>query len=269
MKLAKIIAAVAVVAMSPTVAQADSSTMKMPTAKMPTSSNIATAAKMGGTLMNESIPTAILNTPLIDSTGKSFTLASLKGKSIVLSDFFTSCADICPLTTANMRDIGNALTAAKLSSKAVVIEVTVDPEKDTPSRLALYKSLYGGSDWMSATGNLKDITALWKWFGVYIEKTKIDGVTKDWQTGKPLTYDITHADVVNIIGPDQKWKWIDLGNPAVSNPTTMPAKMKAYLSASGLLNLTKPQDPSWTTAAVYGAFNQLYGYNIGTMKMKM
>ena len=47
------------------------------------------AAKAGGTVLNVPIPTEILSIPLTDSSGKNFTLASLKGKTVVLTDFLT------------------------------------------------------------------------------------------------------------------------------------------------------------------------------------
>jgi protein SCO1/2 len=249
-------------------ARADSTMMHVPARQNPTIQ--AGPAPMGGTLFNQVIPASVLNTPLIDSNGKAFTLASFAGKTIVLADFFTSCAEVCPLTTANMRDIGDAIAAAKLSSQVVVLNLTVDPVRDTPARLKVYKKLFGSNNWIAATGKPSDLTKLWKWFGVYISKTKVDGVVKDWQTGKPMSYDLVHADIVGIIGADQHYHWLDLGSPAVSNPHVLPKKIENYLSAQGHKNLVKPEEPSWSVSAVYGALFQVDGISVGPkMKMKM
>jgi protein SCO1/2 len=259
-----------VIAFSASPTWADSSTMKMPMPKAKPNAQLAGPAQMGGSLLSQSIPASVLNTPLIDSNGKSFTLASLKGKTIVLADFFTSCDMICPMTTANMQQIGAAVQAAHLSNKIAVIELTIDPQRDTVSRLAAYKSLYGSNSWTVATGSLQQITALWKWFGVFVQKTSADEDSKDWLTGKPLTYDLIHADLINIIGPNQQWNWLDLGNPAVSNPRLVPQKLQNFLGKVGKLNLVKPQNPTWTPAAVYGALMQVGGFNVGPkMNMKM
>jgi protein SCO1/2 len=253
-----------------TPAWSDSSTMKMPMPKATPKASLGGAAQMGGSLMSQDIPASVLNTPLTDSNGKAFSLASLKGKTIVLADFFTSCDMICPMTTANMRDIGDAVAKANLSSKVAVVELTVDPQRDTPSRLAAYKALYGDNSWTVATGSPADLTKLWNWFGVFIQKTKADEDSTDWQTGKPLTYDIVHADIISIIGANQQWNWLDLGNPAVTNPHLVPQKLQNFLSKSGKLNLVKPQDPTWTPSAVYGALYQVAGYSVGPkMNMKM
>ena len=228
-----------------------------------------TAAMMGGTIFDAPMPNAIANISLKDQNGKSFTLASLRGKEIVLTDFFTSCDMICPMTTVNMRDIALAVKKAGESSKVKVLEVTVDPGRDTVSRLKAYQSLYGDSDWTLATGSAADITKFWRWFGVYTKKIpNEDGEGVDWQTGKKITYDIQHDDVVILLGANSHYRWIDLGNPAVANPTELPATLKRFLSDQGRLNLLKPQQPDWTVGAVYGALQEVFGLPIGP-KMKM
>jgi len=228
-----------------------------------------TAAMMGGTIFDSTMPKAIADISLKDQNGKSFTLASLRGKSIVLTDFFTSCDMICPMTTVNMRDIALAVKQAGESSRVKVLEVTVDPTRDTVSRLKAYQNLYGDSDWTLATGSPSDITKFWAWFGVYTKKIpNTDGEGVDWQTGKKITYDIQHDDVVILLGPNSHYRWIDLGNPAVANPTELPATLKRFLSDQGRLNLLKPQQPDWTVEAVYGALQEVLGLHIGP-KMKM
>lgn len=228
-----------------------------------------TAAMMGGTILDAPIPASVLNTPLVDASGKSFTLASLKGKTVVLTDFFTSCDMICPMTSANMRDIAAAVKAAGKSSSVDVLELTVDPARDTVSRINAYQSLYGAATWTMATGTVANLKSLWAWFGVYTKNTpNSDSSAVDWQTGKKLAYDVEHDDVVMAIGSNSHFRWIDLGAPAVSNPNTVPSKLKAFLSSQGRLNLLKPQQPDWTVSAVYGALQQIFNLPIGP-KMKM
>jgi len=120
-----------------------------------------------------------------------------------------------------------------------------------------------------ATGTSANIKKLWGWFGVYTKKIpNEDGDSVDWQTGKKITYDIQHDDVVILLGPNSHYRWIDLGNPAVSNPTELPAQLKRFLSDQGRLNLLKPQQPDWTVNAVYGALQEVFHLPIGP-KMRM
>lgn len=221
------------------------------------------AAQFGGTMFDAKMPAIISNTKLIDSNGKSFTLASLKGRYVVLTNFFTSCDDICPLITINMRDIGDALKKAGLAKSTTVLEVTVDPKRDNVSRIKAYKSLYADNSWTIATGNATALKNFWGWFGVYTQEEKKTGKsTLDWQTGKPVTYDVVHDDVVALIGPNGHWRWLELGNPQISNPKTLPKTLAHYLSAQGRLNLIKQSQPSWTTGAVYGAMREIFKLNI-------
>ena len=223
-------------------------------------------AKAGGTVLDVPIPAELLSIPLTNAAGKTFTLASLKGSTVVLTDFLTLCNEICPMTSVNMREIGDAIAKAKLTSSIKSLEVTVDPKRDTPARLKAYQALFGDPSWTVATGSIKGIASLWSWFGAYTQVVKPDDGVIDWFTGKPITYDVTHADVVVIIGPNLHWRWLDLGSPAVTNPKSknvVPAKLYSYLSSAGKSNLVKPEEPFWSTSAVYGALNEIFKVKIG------
>ena len=77
---------------------------------------------------------------LADHTGKSRTLADFKGKAVVLFFGYTHCPDICPAT---MGEIAAALQKLdKDAARVQVLFVTVDPQRDTPERLAQYLSAF-------------------------------------------------------------------------------------------------------------------------------
>lgn len=224
------------------------------------------AAKAGGTVLNVPIPSDLLSIPLINAEGKTFTLASLKGKTIVMTDFLTLCNETCPMTSINMREIGDAITKAKLSGSLQSLELTIDPKRDTPKRLKSYQALFSDPSWTVATGSVKGIKTLWSWFGVYTQVAVGKTGVTDWMSGKQIAYDVNHDDVIVIIGPDLHWRWLDLGAPAVTNPKArniIPAKIYQYLSATGKSNLVKPEQPFWSTSAVYGALNEIFKINIG------
>ncbi len=224
------------------------------------------AAKAGGTILDVPIPKELLSIPLTDADGKTFTLASLKGKTVVLTDFLTLCNEICPMTSVNMREIGDAVAKVKAQGSVKGLELTVDPKRDTPKRLKSYQSLFNDPSWTMATGTATGLKNIWSWFGVYYNVVKSDGVVIDWMTGKPITYDVNHSDVIVIIGPDLHWRWLDLGSPAVTNPKTkglVPAKLYTYLSSAGKSNLVKPEQPFWSTSAVYGALDEIFKIKVG------
>ena len=77
---------------------------------------------------------------LTAQTGQPVSLSDFRGKYVVLYFGYTSCPDICPLTLAQlsqaMRLLGNK------AQDVQVIMVTVDPERDTPQRLASYLTAF-------------------------------------------------------------------------------------------------------------------------------
>ena len=73
---------------------------------------------------------------LNDHTGKPVTLASYKGKVVVLFFGYTQCPDVCPTTMAEMAGVMKELGAQ--SEQVQVLFVTLDPERDTRELLAQY-----------------------------------------------------------------------------------------------------------------------------------
>lgn len=250
--------------------QPNMSGMKMSAPTAPLVSG--TPAMMGGTILNTPIPQSIVNLSFTDANGKKISLNTFKGKTVVLTDFFTSCDMICPMTTANMRNIGDTIASSKDSSKFAVLELTVDPGRDTVSRIKAYQALYGEANptWTVATGTETNIKNFWNYFGVYTKNIpNTDGAAVDWQTGKPEAYDVQHDDVVMLIDPTGHFRWLDLGVPAVANTKSVPVILKKFLSKEGLINLNHPNvNQEWDVSAVYGAIQQIFGVQIGP-KMHM
>ncbi len=239
-----------------------SASMKMPK-PTPLAVGQGKAAPGGGSFLNAPIPANVLNIPLVDSSGKSFTLASLKGQTVVIANFLTSCHEICPMTTITMREIGNAVMASPLKNKVKVLEVSVDGTRDTPARLTAYQANFQDKSWTLATGTPANLTKFWAYFGSSNTKVPYTAAEKkalplDWQTGKPSEFDISHTDMVVIVDAKGTWSWLDLGNP---NPgkAVIPPKLKKYLSEEGLNNLAKPQEPSWDSKAVLSALSSITG----------
>jgi len=73
---------------------------------------------------------------LTDPQGRKRSLASFKGKVVVLYFGFTFCPDVCP---ADLLHISRALKALGPKARDVqVLFVTLDPDRDTPKLLAQY-----------------------------------------------------------------------------------------------------------------------------------
>jgi len=219
-----------------------------------------------GTVFDLAVPPATASLRLVDETGRTFTLASLAGKTVVLADFLTLCQEICPLTSANLAAVAAAVRTTGLSQDVVVLEVTVDPGRDDVTHLAAYQKLFGAQPgWSFVTGAPADIDALWKSFGVATERRTITErpAPKDWLTQADLTYDIDHQDVVIVLGPDGHERWLINGTPAVREPSAVPSTLQRFLSEDGLANETAPPDPSWTPVDVEAAITYVTGHRVG------
>ena len=217
----------------------------------------------GGTMLHQTLGAPLLDLPLTDQHGRSFTLGSLEGTTVVITDFLTTCQEVCAMTSANMHDVARDVAAAGLSSSITILELTVDPERDDPARLASYEELYGAQPgWVLATAGGAGTSTLWQSLHIGYKKTRVDApFPKDWLTGKPLTYDVSHQDVVEIIDPTGHLRWLTIGTPSVSDP--LPSRLKSFLNEEGQSNLAAPPDPTWTVRDVDTALGVLTGHRLG------
>lgn len=71
---------------------------------------------------------------LQDQDGKSFTFASLRGKPLVISMFYTSCEYVCPMLVDTIERDEQALTAGERAQLKTLL-VTFDPDRDDAATL--------------------------------------------------------------------------------------------------------------------------------------
>jgi protein SCO1/2 len=89
---------------------------------------------------------------LTDQAGRPFGTTELEGKAWVASFIFTRCATICPAITAKMARIQDR--TRNLGAAFHLVSFSVDPEFDTPERLAAYARAHRASPrlWSFLTG---------------------------------------------------------------------------------------------------------------------
>ena len=94
----------------------------------------------------------------------------LKGKTVVVNAFFTTCTSVCPPMNRNMEKIQEAL-GDRVGRDVFLVSLTVDPENDTPARIKEYaKKFHAGPGWTFLTGKKENLDwALYK-LGQYVEK---------------------------------------------------------------------------------------------------
>jgi protein SCO1/2 len=109
---------------------------------------------------------------LTDQDGQTFALDQTRGKVVVLNPVYTHCPDICPITTAKMKQIQDQLQAAGLSDQVQLVTFSVDPTRDTADVLKKFASAYDANpdNWVFLTGSSSQIQTLIKALGLYVER---------------------------------------------------------------------------------------------------
>ena len=110
---------------------------------------------------------AIQEFSLIDQSGSPFDFSDLSEEIVVVSFIFTTCPDICPVTTQKLVQVQSGLGPG-IAGKVAFLSITVDPNRDTPEALMRYMDIHG-ADWphlTNATDGGSDLKAVWDAFGI-------------------------------------------------------------------------------------------------------
>jgi protein SCO1/2 len=103
----------------------------------------------------------------------------IKGKVVLINFMFTSCTNQCPLTTANLVKVEEAL-GERLGRDVRMISVTVDASTDTPAVLKKYSRRYDTKPgWYFVTGRQKDVDLIRRRLGALdaaVDKTQHTGM---------------------------------------------------------------------------------------------
>jgi cytochrome oxidase Cu insertion factor (SCO1/SenC/PrrC family) len=126
---------------------------------------------------------------LIDQHGTAVSLASLRGKPVLIDFIYTSCASTCPLLTAKMASIAHQLGPV-LGADVTMVSITLDPEHDRPAELAKYAKSHDADEngWIFLTGT----------------PAQIDQVLAQFKLRRTRESDgtITHSIEAFLLGPD-------------------------------------------------------------------
>jgi len=134
---------------------------------------------------------------LTDQRGQPFGSRELAGKIWVADFIFTSCQGACPLLSERMAEIGKR--ARHLGPDFHLVSISVDPERDTPARLAEYGARYGANPiaWSFVTGPEQAIQAtVVDGFKVGAGKERNPAATAD---GGPGFWEIFHGENLVLV----------------------------------------------------------------------
>jgi len=133
---------------------------------------------------------------LPDQRGETISLDRFRGRPVLVTFAYGHCETVCPIV------VGDVLTAQRqlVDRSAVVVIITLDPWRDTPSRLAsIATDWHMGSDTHLLSGAPPVVErALNAWRVPRVRNEK--------------TGDLSHPSVVYVIGPDGRIAYVVQGN---------------------------------------------------------
>ncbi len=132
---------------------------------------------------------------LVDQTGSPVGNDVFDGYWNLVFFGFTHCPDICPLTLQVLDSARDQMAAEGLEPLPRIVLVSVDPERDTPDKLAQYVN-YFGDDNLGITGDLDELRKLTGALGIWFEKSALDGDN----------YAVDHSAAVLLIGPGGEYR---------------------------------------------------------------
>ena len=146
------------------------------------------AAKLGYYRFDE--PRLISEFVMTDHLGAQVGLSNLKGTWSLLFFGFTTCPDVCPTTLSVLND-----AVRGLEEPPAVVMVSVDPDRDTPERLAQYVPAFN-PDFIGYTGTFEETVKLAEQLNIAFGK--VPGEV-------PGSYLVDHSASLVLIDPEGRY----------------------------------------------------------------
>lgn len=204
----------------------------------------------GGTkpgLTGVSLDRRLPEVALLDEHGQRTTLTAFHGRAVVLAPGLTFCREICPITAGALEQVRYDVGQAGLARRVAVVEVSVDPWRDSPARLRAYRRMTGVRFHL-LTGTTAGLRRFWSTFGVSF-----------FPTGHGRSFDVAHTDGVFLLDPDGHLRIALVGTPNVHR--RLPARLERLLEPRGRAALAHP-GPGWTVGQVVDDLGTFLGTSI-------
>ncbi len=131
---------------------------------------------------------------LVDHNHAVFNNAGLQQRWSFLFFGYTYCPDVCPTTLSVLNSIAQRLQDVDEDIRFVM--VTVDPQRDTPERLAEYVTYFNG-DFLGVTGSDEALEKLTGQLGILYNRVESEAGSDD--------YLVDHTAAVFLFDPDGRY----------------------------------------------------------------
>lgn len=122
---------------------------------------------------------------LVDHEGETVTQRNFRGTHMLVFFGFTHCPDVCPTKLSHIASVMDRL--GPLAEEVTPVFISVDPERDTPERMADYVSNFD-ADIVGLTGTPEQVKRAAKAFRVYYAKVEMDSATGYLMDHSAFTY---------------------------------------------------------------------------------
>ncbi|PJD96227.1 MAG: photosynthetic protein synthase I [Legionella sp.] len=139
-------------------------------------------------------PRAINEFALTGIDNEPFNNQSLKGKWTLVFFGFTNCGYVCPTTLAELAKMYHILENHKIKNLPQVVMITLDPERDSLTRLQQYVTSFN-PNFYGARGEEEVIAPMTREMGIAYAKV----INKDENDSQ--NYDMQHSGAVMLFNP--------------------------------------------------------------------
>lgn len=174
---------------------------------------------------------------LTDQHGKTVTRKDLDGKIWVVNFFFTTCSTQCLVLSERMSQLQDRFAA---NPEVALVSISVDPQTDTPERLATYAQRYkAGPRWSLLTGKPQEIDRLIK--GSFL----LPVARTDAERNQIYLANLVHSDRMAVV--DRLGVVRFYGDGMAPGVLAAISKAVDLLLAEGPVAASAPNPPSPTT----------------------
>ena len=155
---------------------------------------------------------------LVDHNNEPYTREHTKNQWTLMYFGYTYCPDVCPTTLYELAGADELLASDGEADDVVYTLVSVDPDRDTPERLAQYVPHFG-EKFRGATATLDALTALTAPLGIVF--ARVDGTDTE-------NYLVDHSSAVIVINPDGEFQAVLSAPHKAENMAADIQALKAY-----------------------------------------
>lgn len=145
-------------------------------------------------------PRPLADVRFVDKAGRETRLSDFAGDFTLLFFGFTNCPDVCPLTLSLLAQVRADIASRAPRLTPRVLFVSVDPNRDTPERIAAYLNGFD-PEFFGVTAPDAELAPLLTALGVAVEKHEHGGAN----------YNVVHNSAIYVLDPNAEWIAVTTG----------------------------------------------------------